>query len=161
MADTKEYFYKNEYIVLLGKLKSNLISLETILRFCILKKEGDEKNFISPFKTEIGDIIKIDAFTNYDDLGKLIDKYNDYQLENEKIDKDKIVSIRDLFAHGRAFSSTEESPLVIVKYSKPNNGFVKMTHKEVLGVKWFNDAIMTIHDLAEKIAKKNKLTRNF
>ena len=54
----KEWYYKNEYVVLLGKLKSNLISLETILRFYLLKKEGDDQNFIDPSKANIGELVE-------------------------------------------------------------------------------------------------------
>lgn len=75
----KEWYYKNEYVVLLGKLKSNLISLETILRFYLLKKEGDDQNFIDPSKANIGELVEKNAFTNYDMLSSLIEKYNSYQ----------------------------------------------------------------------------------
>lgn len=141
----------------MGKLKSNLISLETFLRFYILKKEGDDKNFIEPSCANVGDLVKINAFTNYDTLNELIDRYNRYQSISEKIDSQTIISIRDLLAHGRAYSLKEGSPLIIIKYERENQqnkGFVKMTHKEILDTKWFNDANTIIHNLLQKIAKE-------
>jgi hypothetical protein len=154
----KECYHKNEYVVLLGKLKSNLISLETILRFYILKKEGDDQNFVDPSKANVGDLVEKNAFTNYDMLSSLIKKYNKYHNNTEAIDENDIVSIRDLLAHGRAYSLKEDIfPLTIIKFKPENSnnlGKVEVSHKEILDKRWFNDSINKLCKIMLRIEKE-------
>lgn len=147
---------ENSCLILLGQLKINLISLETLLRFYLFKKESCDKDFVSPTKIKIGDKVKINAFTNYDTLDILIEKYNKYQKLNDKINSNKILSIRNLLAHGRAYSLDCKTnfPLVFVKFSKEHNGFVKMIYKESLDSNWLKKSINHIYILLEKIGKQ-------
>lgn len=135
---------QNNYPCLLGQVLVNLISLETILRLYLLKKENKEKEFIDPDTLNIGDKIPVNSFTNYDQLEKLIQLYNEKQKNpSEKLKKELIVKFRHLFAHGRALSKEpiSEFPITFIKFSNDNRGtdFVEVTDKQFVDEKYLKD----------------------
>jgi hypothetical protein len=63
----------------LGKIVSNLRSLECLLRM-FLKEANGESSSTQYFNLKINDEVSEDSFTNYDTLGQLIKKYNDHSI---------------------------------------------------------------------------------
>jgi hypothetical protein len=148
----------NEHAQLLGELVNNLLSLELVLRLFLLEKNS-HRSKVDYFSLKIGDIVDEDEFTNYDTLGKLIDKYNDYVKSYDPaliIDK-SLVSTRDALAHGRIARSRPEGSSRLLKFDKPdNNGRVRVTHSEEMDVEWFNRNKRVASESLEKVVLAGK-----
>jgi len=154
----------------LGKLLVNFQSLEFVLRAFTWENEKGTRQDVSSHtelklnKLEEGDRVAENAFTNYDSLNVLIDKYN----QNPKIlstgltiDK-SVVDIRDAIAHGRVFGDTPHPPMTLLKFSKPMNECVKVTFSVQLTQEWFNKqiprvqkAILTVANALKKLQSGN------
>lgn len=154
----------------LGKLLVNFQSLEFALRAFIWESEKDTKQDVSSHtelkldKLKEGDRVAENAFTNYDSLSVLIDKYN----QNPKISStgltiDKsVVDIRDAIAHGRVFGDAPNPPMTLLKFSKPMNKRVKVTFSVQLTQEWFNkqlprvqSAVLTVANALKKLQSGN------
>ena len=70
----------DKHALALGKLVGNFQSLEFALRAFLLNDEVAAGKVILPSANlndmNEGDIVRLNAFTNYDNLGQLIDRYN-------------------------------------------------------------------------------------
>ena len=131
----------------LGKLLVNFQSLEFALRAFLLKTE-DISGSTFPQSKDLyelseGDEVPENAFTNYDTLSQLIDKYN----SNPKIiatglciDK-KIADIRNVIAHGRVSGLTPSPPFRLLKFSRPKNNRTKVTFSILLTQEWYNQQL--------------------
>ena len=95
---------------LIGNLLTNIWSLETILRYLILAKKKEILQQIGGLNE--GDTLSENSYTNYFQLNNLIEIYNtEYcSTQEEKINKERIIKIRDVLHHGRVFITdlTEE-----------------------------------------------------
>ena len=108
----------------LGRLRSNIQSLEFILRAFLVNDEI-VKGYTFPQSANLHEMNECDpvpenAFTNYDTLGQLIKKYSSHAKISSAgltID-DSLVSVRDAIAHGRISSATPSSPLKLLKFDK-------------------------------------------
>jgi restriction endonuclease S subunit len=155
----------DEYCLLMGKLVVNLQSLEFALRAFLYNKENSEKSTNPEFGKNIydfkaGDCVEENAFTNYDPLGRLIDNYNGIvKSKNSTLCIDKnIVDIRDTIAHGRIAceSPSSETPQKLIKYSKPQNGKVCVTHCITLTKDWFDKHIHLVYESIQRVRKANE-----
>jgi hypothetical protein len=152
------------HITLMGKLVVNLQSLEFALRAFLYGHETNWKKaqgsaFLEDIKQ--GSSVPENAFTNYDTLGKLIEKYNGIVPDKDAglaLDKD-VTHIRDALAHGRIASNAPslEVPSKLVKYDKPQNGNVRVTDCHMLTEKWFHQNINHVSENIEKIVKARAL----
>src|SRR5882762_4134372 len=114
----------------LGKLLSNFQSLELLLRVFL---QGDKPLGLPPmsnlFVSPVGTVVPISDITNYDSLGRLIERYN-VQMETLKkptLDV-TLVEVRDALAHGRVSSeATGEEQLRLLKFSKPSKDATTVT----------------------------------
>jgi len=136
----------------LGKLLVNFQSLEFALRAFLLKIEDI---LGSPFpqsknlhELSEGDEVPENAFTNYDTLGQLMEKYN----SNPKIiavglhiDKN-IVNIRDAITHGRVSGLTPTPPFRLLKFSRPKNNRTKVTFSILLTQEWYNQQLARVQN---------------
>ena len=137
----------------LGRLWSNLLSLELVMRLCILRKRGQEASMPKLDNLREGDIVKESALTGYDSLGKVIDKFNaEFKKESWIKEKDKIVRLRDALAHGR-FLSPMPSPMKFYKFGKPEKGKVRVELIEEMTRKWFGKNIRFIAEEVRRLAK--------
>ncbi|MCK4466908.1 MAG: hypothetical protein KAU60_01000 [Desulfobacterales bacterium] len=128
----------------LGKIVNNLQSLECILRM-FLKEANDESSSTQYFNLKVNDEVSEDSFTNYDTLGQLIKKYNAHVSVVDKAlcISAEVVPLRDALAHGRVFSTNPNPihPYLLLKFSKPANGKVKVTYFEEINSDWFDKNI--------------------
>jgi hypothetical protein len=146
-----------EYSQNLGKLVSNLLSLEFGLRLFLRINEIPKG--ASLFEKKInslkeGDTILENAFTNYDSLSKLIDKYNCHLgVLSAGLTIDKNLScIRDAIAHGRVSSNNPNEEMTLLKFSNPNkNGKVTVTFCATLTNDWFREQIKKVYDAVSKV----------
>ncbi len=149
----------------MGKLVVNLQSFEFALRGFLYNREQGRTSQGRPGFLEgvtKGQKVEENAFTNYDTLGKLIDKYNgkvrpaDASLEVDP----GIARIRDAVAHGRiaGLLSSLDEPLRLVKYDKPANGLVRVTDFHILTKDWFDEKIKWVCQNLKKVQQANELT---
>ena len=132
------------YPLHLGKLLGNLHSLEVLLRVYLLgfAQNGGPSaaSKVAYWNLSVGDAVEENEFTNYDTLGKLIDRFNaNVEPQDPKLRLDTaVVSVRDLLAHGRV-SADQPSPdrLKILKFGKASGGVVKVTACALMDEKWF------------------------
>jgi len=147
------------HTVKMGQLVVNMQSLEFALRAFLYnnekewKKTDTEPEFLKKIKE--GDMVPENAFTNYDTLGKLIDKYNQIIKPTHSalcVDVD-IQHLRDALAHGRVASKSPspEVPQELVKYSNPKYGPIKVTHCLILDGQWFNEQIKRTYTNINKV----------
>ena len=137
-----------DHVSNLGKLTGNLQSLETSLRMYLLKVEKAKRVDQSPgtlyWNMKKGDTVAVDAFTNYDQLKEIIEKFN---LEvarcghGTKVDKNEVVRIRDLLAHGRVSADApDERQLKIIKFENPRGSqTVIVSECAELNDSWFKE----------------------
>ncbi len=131
----------------LGKLLVNFQSLEFALRAFLLKTEEMAGSPFTKFKNlhELGegDEVPENAFTNYDNLMQLIEKYNDnpkIKAADLCIDK-KLVDIRDAIAHGRVSALTPSPPCRLLKFGRPKNNRTKVNFSILLTQEWYNQQL--------------------
>lgn len=148
----------------MGKLLVNFQSLEFALRAFIWESEKDTRQDVSSYtelklnKLKEGDEVTENAFTNYDTLRELIDKYN----QNPKISStgltiDKaLVDIRNAIAHGRVFGDTPHPPMTLLKFSKPENKRVEVTFSIQLTQEWFNKQLSRVQSAVLTVASALK-----
>jgi len=97
----------DKHALALGKLIGNFQSLEFALRAFLLNDEVASGKVILPSANlndmNEGDIVRLNAFTNYDNLVQLIARYNSHtKILSARLTIDRtLVRVRDAIAHGR------------------------------------------------------------
>ena len=148
----------------MGTLIVNLQSLEFALRGFLYNCEtGWTKQRGSSFFENIteGRQLAVNAFTNYDTLAKLIEKYNDkVRPRDSGLQVDLVIArTRDALAHGRiaGLSPSLDEPLRLVKYDRPANDLVRVTDYCVLTKDWFDEKILLVTKSIEKVMRAMQL----
>jgi hypothetical protein len=156
----------DEHIKNSGELVSLMQSLEFMLRAFLSNidfKSGRPNSGFSRFTgLKAGDEVPINAFTNYDTLKDLIDKYNNNpKIMSSGLTVDEsLVDIRDAIAHGRVSASTPNSNFKLIKFSKPkkNDTTVRVEYGTKMENSWFfkqvhrfGTAISTIREANKKL----------
>ena len=114
----------DKHALALGKLVGNFQSLEFALRAFLLNDEVALGKVVlhSPNLNDMneGDVVRLNAFTDYDNLGQLIDRYNSHtKILSAGLTIDKtLVRVRDAIAHGRVSGNTPTPPLKLLKFYK-------------------------------------------
>lgn len=136
-----------------GKLLGNLQTLETMLRMYLLIADKKRTRNTTPgiryWEMNIGDMVSVDAFTNYDQLTILIDKFNeDTHSRSLGVTVDMgVVRIRDLLAHGRkAADSPDARQMKIIKFDKPIGGQVRVADCALMNEAWFEVNTKFVYD---------------
>ncbi|KTB97120.1 hypothetical protein [Pseudomonas sp. ICMP 10191] len=142
-----------EHSAALGKLLSNLQTVELLARMYIHEKSYKAENkSIPPFKinSPVGSTHRADPFNNYDTLTTTLKKYNN--LNNKAtVDIDSLVELRDALAHGRILGEIDDDNLRLLKFSKEQNGEVRVTYNETLSKQWFDSNIKKTSEAANTI----------
>lgn len=141
----------------LGKILSNLLALELILRIFVLESEGGTldslKNILAASE---GDWVPETALTNYDSLKDLVRRSNFLLTKSSlrhQIDL-SVINLRDTLAHGRMLTTDPEVPLKLVKFSKADHGKVKVEQFVEITPEW-------IHEQMVMIASEMKIMASF
>ena len=153
------------YPQLIGEIWGNIYSLEFSLRIVILRSDGDKNTTFHYEKQKEGNLVPVTPLTNYDSLGNLIDKYHAICKKCHEdellIQKDKILRVRDGFAHGRVSASPDRDYLFLFKFSKPENGNVKVEIAKELNEQFLESQIkltylelMKVHRFYRKYIEK-------
>jgi len=144
-----------EYTCALGKIVVNLHSLEFALRTFLWNYESPQNppNWNTQIsQLQVGQTVPLNAFTNYDELRKLINKFNSLVDASLCVDP-KVVTLRDALAHGRVWAQAPHPPMQLVKFSKPSNGSVTVTHAECVDDQWLQSQASRVSGEIEKVAK--------
>ena len=151
----------DEHALNLGKLIANFHSLEFALRAFLVNYEiasgGSFPQSANLGEMNEGDIAPENAFTNYDTLGQLINKYNNNPRilsASLKIDA-TLVDIRDAIAHGRVSSAMPSSSLKLLKFDKPKNNKVKVTFSVTMTKEWFREQVRRVYNAVLKVSEAN------
>ena len=121
---TDQLLPEDKYALGLGRLIANLLSLEYILRIYLLDEElgGDFGEKFPQYKRlnelKVNEKVPRNAFTEWDDLSDLIQKYNEH-IGNVSVIDCSIVNLRHALVHGRVSSPTPEGPLSLLKFTRP------------------------------------------
>jgi len=151
------------HVTYLGKVIGNLHSLEIALRFFLDKLNPASSPHLpvgkSYYQLQSGDLVPENAFTNFDTLGELVDKYNAAIRQRDPnlvIDRG-VVQVRDLMAHGRVFADApDEARLAIIKFDRPQNGSVRVTDSALMTEQWFQGRIDFVRAQLKKVDRASR-----
>jgi hypothetical protein len=129
-ANEKEEMKAEEYTKSVGAVVTNLQALETVVRYFLLKANGQASDFPKQGAKDTS----ITYLTDFRSLRGLIGLYNEKLTDAETqymVDIEAVLKIRDAFAHGRLVT-TGELPATLWKFGEPVNGRVPIEFCEVL-----------------------------
>jgi hypothetical protein len=133
----------------IGGVVTNLLALETVLRYFLLKLHGEEVQFPTVGDREA----KITYLTRFASLSKLISEYHAALGETEKqyaVDT-SVVSIRNAFAHGRLLLS-KEIPARLWKFGSHKLGqVVDIEFCEELTADWLKKTTLIVDRQRQKV----------
>lgn len=157
---------QDKHTLFLGKLVTNLQSLEFLLRGFLSTVYNLNSNGLIPgmpkniYDLEVNTIVPENYLTNYYSLGQLIDKYNSYLNGRDtslSINKQTLVDLRDALAHGRVSGTTPYPPHKILKFDSPKNGQVRVAFSQTMDEGWFRDQIRFVFGEVKKVYNACKL----
>lgn len=140
-----------EYACKLGRLVTNLQSLEFVLRVFLHNLPGSRPIGLPHgddlYSHPVGEKVPENDFTSYDSLGMLIEKYNDAANDRryELIDA-TLVDVRDALAHGRVSAPLASGTLRLIKFSRPQSNQVEITFNQELTAEWLTKQVTRVHD---------------
>lgn len=157
----------------LGMILGNLQSLEFVLR--VFLREDEERArcahgepplaIVNYGQLKVGEWVGEDAFTNYDQLRDLIDKYNARIASvapSLRIDP-CVVDLRDALAHGRVSAHAPSEPMSLLKFGKPrkkpgdpNRNEVQVTFVATMNTMWFKKQTARTLDEVKKVVTAGK-----
>jgi hypothetical protein len=127
--------YIDHYPAALGRLHSNLLSLEMLLRVFLVDRAPVELQLprcINLLALKPGDRLPENPITDWSSLRQLITKYNAL-VETALQVSASLADIRDAFAHGRVLSAdSDASDLHLIRFKKPSHGTVVVEAVDVL-----------------------------
>jgi hypothetical protein len=151
----------------LGKLVGNFQALEFVLRAFLTNAEIAQRGPLPKSATDMhkmneGDMVPENAFTNYDTLGQLIEKYNKTpKILSAGLTIDgNLVDIRDAIAHGRVSADTPSSSLKLLKFNKPKNNQVRVAFSVSMTKEWFDEQIKRVYSAVLMVKEANEKLHN-
>lgn len=148
----KDYYEK------IGQTISQFHTLEFVLRnFLFLHSNAQNINLPLPvdlYNLSIQDETVETEFTNYDSLSKLIENANNIlnTIGENPIDP-SLVGIRDCLAHGRVARVGNSDNKILLKFTIPKGGKVRLSHRLELTEGWFNVINKEISDCIRTLDK--------
>ena len=147
----------NSYLLSLGKLYGNFHSLEFALRAYLYSRDPTIpfEHGVDLGQLKVGQDVPLNAFTNFDSLGKLISKFNVYMAEHRpsEIIDSTIVDLRDALAHGRVSGATSALPLRLLTFSAPKRDAVRVTWSEELSPTWLDQQRLRVFNELMKVLR--------
>jgi hypothetical protein len=159
-------FTLSDHTLALGKLATNLLSLEAMLRFFLSDTDAasglPQASLSKLLQASVGQTFEACALTDYDSLGALVERYNERVLPkgaNLEINGTEVVTLRDALAHGRVVASEPKPPLMLVKFAKParDASMVTVRLAEELTRDWFSHHTSCIHEEIKKVIRARQL----
>jgi hypothetical protein len=148
----------DEHAKQLGGLVGNFHSLEFILR-AFLQQLPTARPIGIPHGADIysfpvGTELPESELTSYDSLRELIEKFNREMGRRSLPGVDEtLVEVRDALAHGRVSAADPSDTLRLLKFSKPQNGRVRITFGETMTAAWFQTQKQRVLDAIHAVAQ--------
>ena len=149
-----------KHILSIGKLISNLQSLEFLLRGFLATIYDSDSDGLIPgmpkdmYDLQAGQTVPINHITNYESLRQIIDKYNDYVKEEDislLLNRQQLVDLRDAMAHGRVSSAAPTPLLKILKFDRPDGGQARVMLSQTMDDAWFKSQISLVYESIMRI----------
>jgi len=148
----------NAHHLKLGTLVANLHSLETLLRVFLAEHNKECEPVVNFDSLAVGHCVRVNSLTNYDTLGKLVDKYN--EAVKSKCSEDAlgstVVHLRDMIAHGRVLGRSPSLPYTLYKFGHPADDRVLVVASETMDECWFKAKIDFVFREIRKVADAAK-----
>jgi hypothetical protein len=151
---------QKEYESGLGRLLTNMLSLEFLLRLYLFKKETKTQDTtfnLNSLKQD--DIVPKNYFTDTCTLRPLIDRYNTYCKENfgELCIDPNLADIRNALTHGRVLSSDPTfSKTQLFNFVSEKEGQIRVSFAALMTKDWFAKQIRLFFDAASNVHKRIK-----
>ena len=148
-----------EYWKLLGHLVGNLQSFEFAIRAYLYARADPPHTPLASGQIldsiKVGDIVPVNAMTDYSSFGQLIDRYNRLlEKTHPELQLDRsIVLVRDAIAHGRVSTSDPTKDLVLLKFNKPSESATSVTYTQALTPGWLKVQTRRVCEEVTKIRK--------
>lgn len=148
-----------EHARLVGRLVGNLQSLEFAIRAYLYERAEPPHTPLPSGQTldslKTGDVVPVNALTDYSSLGQLIERYNKLiEKTHPELQVDRsLVSIRDALAHGRVSTSDPAKDFVLLKFDKPSGGVVSVAYAQTLTAVWLKSQTRQVFEEVKKIGK--------
>lgn len=140
----------------MGHLWQNLLSLEYVLRFCILRIKGEESSMPDLENLKKGCIFKKNALLNDNCLNEVIEIFNKiFKDDGMNVNKEKIIRLRNLLGHGRIVSK-DTFPMKIYKFETINKNKIKVEVAQEMSLDWFNRNNIFVSGEIRKLIKFSK-----
>ena len=157
----------DEQVLRLGKLMLNLLGLEFLIRSYLRLLPGakpiDSPLFADVYSCPVGTELNENELTDYLSLSQLIKKFNSLaESRNFEPIGTAIVDLRDALAHGRVSRLTQDGPMHIIKFTKPNKEKkVRVVLNEIMDDAWLQTQITTVkHAMVHVATQCNVLVPN-
>ncbi|MEK6937578.1 MAG: hypothetical protein AABX04_00900 [Nanoarchaeota archaeon] len=143
-----------KYPTLLGKLWGNLSSLELTIRIYIARVEGIEEQSPQLEKMKVGEVVNKHPLVwcgINNSFSEVIDYFNRLVTITKRIDKEKVLKLRNTLAHSRIFSLNKQSPFIMMGFVKSDKGII-INYKQIMNQKWFDENIKWTGNEVERIS---------
>ena len=151
---------RREYEADLGKLLTNMLSLEMLLRLYLFNKETkthDNKFNLNSLKQN--DIVPKNYFTDTCTLRPLIERYNTYCKADfsELCIDPNLADIRNALTHGRVLSLDPTfSKIQLFNFASEKEGQIRVSSAAFMTKDWFAKQIRLFFDAASNVHKRIK-----
>jgi len=158
MARLDDKMDNAEYVQSLGKLVSNLHSLEFVLRAFLLKHHEGHEPSVDIAKLAVGDKVPSNSFTSYASLGTLLQEYNkvvESRCPSHRLDS-AVVDLRDMIAHGRVAAISPTSTFRLLKFGKERDNLVPVEQVAELNHAWLSSRINFVKSQIDNVIAASK-----
>ena len=84
-------------------------------------------------------------------FSEVIDYFNRLVTITKRIDKEKVLKLRNTLAHSRIFSLNKQSPFIMMGFVKSDKGII-INYKQIMNQKWFDENIKWTGNEVERIS---------
>jgi hypothetical protein len=130
-----------KYATAIGKIVSNLLTVEALLRIATFNAEGGGAvhGDLDPATVVVGTRLPLNAITNYKPLKAVIARYNAVVPAEKRIDGAPIVRLRDALAHGRMLGRQPSEPFTLFKFGQGDGKTVPVELVVELTLPWLEE----------------------
>jgi len=154
----------SQHIIGVGFLSSVLLSLELVLRSCLLRDDKREKEINILKNIKEGDVFPKNALIEANSFYEVINRFNSrFKDKIEPVEVAKITWIRNALGHGRILTDNPNAfPMRIYNFKKipkiedgkkKDSGRVKVIFAEEMNDKWFNRNFVFLNSELERVKK--------
>jgi len=130
------------HICLVGQLVVQLQSIEVVVRGAVRRLAGEQTEQLDFDRLEVGQRVAVTPLTSYAGLKEIIVRFNALvPADGDRIDEVRLVSLRDMLAHGRVFTTAPTRPFRVVKFGKETDGTVPVEAVHSMTDEWLIEQV--------------------